>query len=103
MTATAAPSTVTVAARPRDSPVLRHHEPHRELEHEREEDADEDDQEGVADGHERRHHGERGNHEHDRPQRQHELHPTALARLHAVIQTDPQPGRHRPDRMKRRL
>ena len=92
-----------VAARPRDNPVLRHHEPHGELEHERKEDADEDDQEGVADGDERRHHGERGNDDQDRPQRQHELHPTAVARLHAAIQTDLQPGRHRPDRMKRTL
>ena len=47
--ARAVPSTVTVAASPRDMPRLRHHEPDRVLEDEREEDADEDDQERVAD------------------------------------------------------
>ena len=40
-TPTAVPSTVMVAASPRDQPVLRHHEAHRILEHECQEDPDE--------------------------------------------------------------
>ena len=52
---------------------LRHHEAHRVLEHEPEEDPDEHDQERVADRPERGEHAERGGDEQDRPHREDEL------------------------------
>ena len=85
--ATVAPSTVTVAARPRDIPVFAITQPHRVLEHERQEDADEDDQERVADRDECGYQADGRSHDQDGPNRQQQLDPPWLARLHRVEST----------------
>ena len=72
-TATAVPSTITVAAMPRDIARLRHQVPHGAFEDEGEEDPDEHDQERVADRDERREHTDGRGNEQDCPHRQNEL------------------------------
>ena len=62
---------------------LRHHEAHRVLEDEPEEDPDEHDQEGVADRHECGEHSDRSGDEEHRPHREDELDAPTVAVVHA--------------------
>src|SRR6185436_7083062 len=74
---------------------LRHHEPHRILEDERQEDSEEHDQEDVADLPERSHDPDRGDHDQDRAYGQQDLGALELARAHGADST---PGSGRRNR-----
>ena len=95
VTASAVPMHRHGRGKPARHPRLRHHDAHRVLEDERQEDPDEDDQERVADLPDRRRHGDDGSDEQHRAQREDDLDAPRPTRLHPPDCTTPG-GRHSP-------